>query len=318
MLAGIAQEEHDALLCGFETNDDAAVYKMDDDNAVLLTVDFFTPIVDDPYDFGRITAANSLSDIYAMGGTPLTAMNLVAVSCQLGPEVVADIVRGGADVCIQARTLVVGGHTIDDAEPKYGLSVMGSVHPDRVWYNRGAQAGDVIVLTKPLGTGIWGTALKREVVTAEDAHEAIECMAQLNKDAADAARDLQVHACTDITGFGLVGHTHEMAKASDVDAEIALDVVPLLPRVKELAAQGVKPGRTTDITTWAQDFVSFDDTYSEDEQALWLDIVCDPQTSGGLLFSFSRDDAGAYLQRMGEQAVAIGRFIKGDGAVRFV
>ena len=285
---------------------------------MLLTVDFFTPIVDDPYDFGRIAAANSLSDIYAMGGTPLTALNLLAISCALGPETVAEVLRGAADVCRQAGVVVVGGHTIDDAEPKFGLSVMGMVQPEKVWYNAGAQHKDVLILTKPIGTGIWGTAIKRGLVTDVEASAVIEAMATLNRDAAEAAQGLTVHACTDVTGFGLAGHIREMALASDVDAQVALDVVPLHDRVKEHAADGVVPGRTADLITWADPFLSFDETYPDEEQALWRQIVCDPQTSGGLLIAMPRENAGLYLQRMGGSAVAIGRFVTGDGLVQFV
>ena len=168
-------------MLGFETSDDAAVYRLSDDTAALMTVDFFTPIVDDPYDFGRITAANALSDIYAMGGRPLTALNLLAFPCSLGPDVVGEVVRGGAEVVAQAGAMVVGGHTIDDKEPKYGLSVFGTVHPDHVLLNAGALSGDMIVITKALGTGLWGTALKREIANENDAFEAIETMATLNK-----------------------------------------------------------------------------------------------------------------------------------------
>ncbi|MCL2491649.1 MAG: selenide, water dikinase SelD [Coriobacteriia bacterium] len=310
--------QSNALILGFETSDDAAVYRLSDEMAALLTVDFFTPIVDDPYDFGRITAANSLSDIYAMGGKPLTAMNLLAFSCELGPEVVADVLRGGAEICAEAGVVVIGGHTIDDAEPKYGLSVMGTVHPEKVWLNRGAQHGDVLIMTKPLGTGVWGTALKRQMVTEDDAREVIEAMATLNKEAMEAAEGLEVHACTDITGFGLAGHLHEMASASGVDAEVALDVVPLHERVAEFASSDVVPGRTAEIISWAQDFITFDDMYADGEKAMWLNIVCDPQTSGGLLLALPRDDAGLYLQRMGNSAVAIGRCHTGDGALSFV
>ena len=285
---------------------------------MLLTVDFFTPIVDDPYDFGRITAANSLSDIYAMGGTPLTAMNLLAFSCALGPEVVAEVLRGASDVCREAGVVVVGGHTIDDAEPKFGLSVMGIIHPEKIWRNAGAQPGDVLILTKPLGTGIWGTALKREIATDEDARVVIDAMATLNKEAADSVGGLAVHAATDITGFGLAGHVREMAHASDVDAKIALDVVPLHDRVKELVIEGVVPGRTAEVIAWADEFISFDDTYTDQEKEQWLNIVCDPQTSGGLLLAMPRDDAGIYLQRMGSSAVAIGRCVAGEGNVLFI
>lgn len=296
-------------MLGFETNDDAAVYRINDEVAALTTVDFFTPIVDDPYDFGRITAANALSDIYAMGGVPLTVLNLLAFPCSLGAEVAGAVVRGGADVVRRAGALTVGGHTIDDKEPKYGLSVFGTVHPDRVWLNRGAKAGDVVILTKPIGTGIWGTALKRGVYTEAEATQAIESMATLNKCAAEKAHDLTVHACTDVTGFGLAGHLHEMAEASSVDAEVALDIVPLLDGAKQLAADNVVPGKTTDLIEWAADFVSFDDTYTDDEQNLWLKIALDPQTSGGLMFAMPKDDAGVYLQRMGDKAVAIGTFM---------
>jgi selenide,water dikinase len=253
-----------------------------------------------------------------MGGTPLTAMNMLAFSCVLGTDAAAEILRGGADVCAEAGVVIVGGHTIDDAEPKYGLSVMGTAHPDEVWLNQGAQPEDVLILTKPIGTGIWGTALKREVVLENEAREAIESMALLNKDAAEAAKGLDVHACTDITGFGLAGHIHEMALASNVDAEIALDVVPLLPQVKEFVARNIVPGRTADIVSWAKEFITFDETYLPDEQELWLNIVCDPQTSGGLLFALPRDDAGEYLQRMGCSAVAIGRCVAGEGSLRFI
>ena len=308
----------------------------------MLTVDFFTPIVDDPFDFGRIAAANSLSDIYAMGGVPLTALNLLAFSCALGPEVVAEVLRGAAEVCRQAGVVVVGGHTIDDAEPKFGLSVMGTVHPDKVWYNKGAQPKDVLILTKPLGTGVWGTAIKRGLVldieadptpedspraengdraqelSSEQARVVIEAMATLNRKAAEAAEGLDVHAVTDVTGFGLAGHVHEMAQASGVDAKIALDVVPLHDGVKALVEQGVVPGRTADHIDWSAPFISFDETYSADEQALWLKIVCDPQTSGGLLLALPREDAGVYLQRMGSSAVAIGTCIAGDGCITFV
>lgn len=294
------------------------MYRLSDTQALLLTVDFFTPIVDDPYDFGRITAANSLSDIYAMGGVPLTAMNLLALSCALGSEVAAEILRGGAQVCHEAGVAVVGGHTIDDAEPKYGLSVMGMVHPDKIWFNQGARDGDVAVLTKSIGTGIWATALKWEVVTEKEACEAIESMATLNKAAMEAALDLEVHACTDITGFGLVGHLHEMAMASKVDAEISFERLPLLPRTKEFASRNITPGRTKDIVSWAREFVSFGDMYPPDRHALILDIIGDPQTSGGLLFAFSPSDADTYIQRMGTSAAAIGAFSTGDGVLHVI
>jgi len=288
----------DDLMLGFETNDDAAVYRLTDELAALLTVDFFTPIVDDPYDFGRITAANALSDIYAMGGRPLTAMNLLAFPCSLGPDTVGEVLRGGAEKVAEAGALIVGGHTIDDREPKYGLSVMGVVHPDRVLYNRGAQVGDALVLTKPLGTGLWGTALKRELF--DDIHPqaraAIEMMATLNKAAAEAADVFseEVHACTDITGFGLAGHIHEMALASEVAAMVELDALPLLDGAQSLSEQNVRPGRTADLITWAREFATFSSSYSTAKRDLWEGIVCDPQTSGGLLLALTPAAAERY------------------------
>ena len=213
--------ESDDLLVGFDTSDDAAVYMMGD-QALLLTVDFFTPMVDDPYDFGRITAANSLSDIYAMGGRPLTAMNLVAMPCSLPPEVTAEVMRGGADKVREAGAVIVGGHTIDDKEPKYGLSVMGVARPEDVVRNIGALPGDLLVLTKRIGVGILNTAIKQGLETEESMRDVIESMAHLNRAAAEAMLEVGVHAGTDITGFGLAGHAREMAHGSGCACEIEL------------------------------------------------------------------------------------------------
>ncbi|MCL2438215.1 MAG: selenide, water dikinase SelD [Coriobacteriia bacterium] len=311
LAAGALGGSDDSLMLGFETSDDAAVYRISDDIATLLTVDFFTPIVDDPYDFGRITAANALSDVYAMGGRPLTAMNLLAFPCSMGPEVVGEVLRGGAEKVSEAGALIVGGHTIDDSEPKYGLSVMGTVRPNRVLYNRGAQPGDVLVLTKPLGTGIWGTALKRDLYKDDhpQARAAIEMMATLNKAAAEALQAAEVaegvHACTDITGFGLAGHLHEMMLASDMTARIELNILPLLEGVWDLAAGNIMPGKTSELIDWAQGFVDFADTVSEVDRSIWQGIVCDPQTSGGLLLSMSEEVASSYLE-LCSTAVKIG------------
>jgi len=300
--------DNDGLMLGFETSDDAAVYRINDETALLLTVDFFTPIVDDPYDFGRITAANSLSDIYAMGGRPLTAMNMVAFSCQMGPEVVGEVLRGGAEKVAEAGALIVGGHTIDDKEPKYGLSVMGTVHPDRVLFNKGAQPGDVLIVTKPLGTGIWGTALKRELHNDSyaPARAAIETMATLNKAAAEALEKLptdSVHAGTDITGFGFAGHLHEMMDASKTAAHIQLDALPLLEGVWELATAGIAPGKTAELIQWAQSFIDFCKNPAKDELNALLNIICDPQTSGGLLIAMTEKAAGDYLKVFPEAAI---------------
>lgn len=311
MLSKIAPGDSDALMLGFETSDDAAVYRMSDDTAALLTVDFFTPIVDDPYDFGRITAANALSDIYAMGGRPLTALNLLAFPCSLGPDVVGEVVRGGAEKVAEAGALIVGGHTIDDKEPKYGLSVMGVVHPEKVVRNRGALPGDAIVLTKPIGTGIWGTALKREIVDEEGAREVIESMATLNRYAGEVMAEAGVHAGTDVTGFGLLGHLHEMAESSGCAARVDLAAVPVFDGALQFAIDNVVPGRTVDVTAWADEFTAW---VSDEPRELWMRLLCDPQTSGGLLMAVP-DGAvaglAAALAERGVRAAFIGRFEEG-------
>jgi selenide,water dikinase len=307
-------------MVGFETADDAAVYVLDAETALLLTVDFFTPIVDDPYDFGRITAANALSDIYAMGGRPLTAMNLVAFPCSLGPDVVAEVMRGGADVCREAGAVVVGGHTIDDKEPKFGLSVLGIVHPSKVVRNVGARPGDALVLTKPLGTGVIGTALKRELETEETAREVIESMATLNRAAAEAMVEVGVNAGTDVTGFGILGHLHEMAEGSGVAAVLEYDCLPLFDGVERYAAAGVVPGRTNDViehvrhfTSWAAHPAPEGPDAPVEDLTRWR-VLCDPQTSGGLLMSVEgskADELMAALRVRGVTPSLIGRVIDG-------
>ncbi len=300
----IAPGDADALLLGFETSDDAAVYQLTDDIATLLTVDFFTPIVDDPYDFGRIAAANSLSDIYAMGGRPLAAMNLLAFPCSLGPDIVGEVVRGGSEKVAEAGAVTVGGHTIDDKEPKFGLSVMGVVHPDKVVRNRGAEAGDVLYLTKPIGTGIMATAIKNGLETEEMGREFIESMATLNRAACEAMIEVGVHAATDITGFGLIGHVHEMAEASGVAAHLIAEKVPLFDRVTDYAEQGVVPGRTAEVVAWAEPFVTW--SWKLDAQ-LWGRILCDPQTSGGLLMAVAPERADALADALAERGVLAAR-----------
>lgn len=288
MLDKIAPGQSSELMLGFETSDDAAVYRLSDDQAALLTVDFFTPIVDDPYDFGRITAANALSDVYAMGGRPLAVMNLLAFPCDLGPDVVGEVVRGGSDKVIEAGAVTVGGHTIDDKEPKFGLAVFGMVHPDGVVRNRGAQVGDVLVLTKPIGTGLMATALKRGLEDESSVSDVIESMAALNRAAAEAMVLVGVNAGTDITGFGLLGHAHEMALASGCAVGLDLGAVPVFERAVDYAAQGVAPGRTAEIIAWADEFVRWE---SAEDRAVWMRVLCDPQTSGGLLMSVPADKA---------------------------
>ena len=304
------------LLVGFDTSDDAAVYMLGD-QAVLLTVDFFTPVVDDPYDFGRIAAANALSDIYAMGGRPLTAMNLLAMPCSLPAEVTVEVLRGGADKVREAGAVIVGGHTIDDKEPKYGLSVMGTARPEDVVRNVGAQAGDLLVLTKRLGVGILNTALKQGFETEETLADVIESMAHLNRAAAEAMVEVGVHAGTDITGFGLLGHAHEMALGSGLAAEIRLDSVPVFPHALDYAADMVLPGRAADVLAFLASFV----TWGRADVA-WQGVLADPQTNGGLLMAVEPDKTDALLAAMrlrGEEACVIGRMTDGKpGALAVV
>jgi len=308
-------------MVGFETSDDAAVYRLDDHTALLLTVDFFTPIVDDAYDFGRITAANSLSDVYAMGGRPLTAMNLVAFPCSLGPEIVAEVLRGGGDVCREAGVIVVGGHTIDDKEPKFGLSVLGIVDPDRVVRNVGAVPGDVFVLTKPLGTGVIGTALKQGLEDEDSAQAVIESMAALNRDACEAMQEVGVHAATDITGFGIAGHLHEMLDGSACAGEITFGALPLFDGVLDYAARGVVPGRTAEVIEFSAAFTDWPGRPAPiapeaplEDLARWR-VLCDPQTSGGLLMAVEPEKLQALtaaLAARGVAAAVIGRAAAGE------
>lgn len=291
-------------MLGFETSDDSAVYRLNDDTAALLTVDFFTPIVDDPYDFGRITAANALSDIYAMGGRPLTAMNLLAFPCSLGPDIVGEVVRGGAEKVAEAGAVTVGGHTIDDKEPKFGLSVFGVVHPDKVVRNRGALPGDVLFLTKPVGTGLLATAIKRGLETEETAREMVESMATLNRYAAEAMVEVGVHAATDVTGFGLLGHLHEMVEASGCAGVLELAQVPVFDRALSYAEQGVAPGRTAEVVEWADAFVRW---HASEDRDVWMRVLCDPQTSGGLLIAVEPESADALAHAFEAHGVTAAR-----------
>src|SRR5450756_415234 len=298
-------------MVGFETADDAAVYRLSDDTALLLTVDFFTPIVDDPYDFGRIAAANALSDIYAMGGRPLTAMNLVAFPCKMDLAVIAEVLRGGAEKVVEAGAITVGGHTIDDAEPKFGLSVLGVVAPDAVVRNSTARPGDVLYLTKPIGTGLVTTALKRGLIDETGAADVIESMVRLNRGAAEAMAEVGVDAATDVTGFGLIGHLHEMAEASGCAAELRPDAVPLFSDALEYARAGVMPGRTADVIEFAKPFT----TWQVGETAEWWNVLCDPQTSGGLLIAVPAgraEELEAALAGHGEMHARVGSIVDGE------
>jgi selenide,water dikinase len=282
LLEGIPRPPWPDLLVGHETADDAAVYRVRNDLAIVTTVDFFTPIVDDPYDFGRVAATNALSDVYAMGGTPLTALNLVAFPIEtLGREVLRQILRGGSDVAAAAGVAIVGGHSIDDAEPKYGLAVTGTVHPDRVVRNSTARAGDALFLTKPVGGGVASTALKRGVAPAGTATAALDAMTTLNRDAAAAAVAAGASAMTDVTGFGLLGHLHELCLASGVAAEVSASAVPAIDGVLDLLASSEPPiaGGTRRNRDWVSPSVEWAGEVDAPRQ--WL--LCDAMTSGGLL-----------------------------------
>jgi selenide, water dikinase len=289
------------LIVGHETSDDAGVYKLTDTIALIQTVDYFTPIVDDPYMFGQIAAANSLSDVYAMGGEPKTVLNIVGYPIKkLGADMLAEILRGAADKVKEAGALTVGGHSVDDQEPKFGLSVTGIVHPDKVWKNVGAKPGDVLVLTKPLGVGILTTGIKRSVVTSEQEAEVTETMALLNKAAAEALMPYSPHSVTDITGFGLLGHGSEMARGSEVSFEVNLGQVPVLDGAFELAKEGVVPGGSKSNHKWLIDDVHYEEDILPEEQL----VLCDAITSGGLLVSLSEEEAGPYVEELHKRGLA--------------
>jgi len=281
LVASLPVPDDPDLLVGPATADDAGVYRLRDDLALIQTVDFFTPIVDDPYDFGRIAATNALSDVYAMGGAPLMALNLVAYSLEeLGDGMLREILRGGGDVVEAAGATIVGGHSITDPEPKYGLAVTGTVHPEDVLSNAGGEAGDVLVLTKPLGAGAVATAIKRGLASDELVARAVEVMCTLNRDAAAAARAAGAHALTDVTGFGLLGHLHELAHASGVSAEVDAAAVPAIDGVLELLAdESAISGGSRANASFAAGFAGYDEGLDDARRRL----LTDPMTSGGLL-----------------------------------
>jgi len=296
-------EPNPNLLVGIDTSDDAGVYKLNDELALVQTVDFFTPIVDDPYSFGQVAAANAISDIYAMGGKPLTALNIVAFPIRtLDKDVLAEILRGAADKSKEAGITLVGGHSIDDNEPKFGMAVTGLVHPDRVLTNAGAKPGDKLILTKPIGVGILTTSIKKDQLNDEEVKRVTEVMASLNRKAAETMERFEVHACTDVTGFGLMGHSLEMAKGSGVGIRIHYGQVPVLPRVRELAEAGFVPGGTKNNYAHVQDSVAYDDTL--DQIAQW--ILCDAVTSGGLLIAVAGEQAEELLTALRNAGVEAG------------
>lgn len=293
LLEGIKVHRDPNLLVGFDKSDDASVYKVSDELALVQTVDFFPPIADDPYLFGQIAATNALSDVYAMGGEPKLCLNIMAVPESMPREAVHQMLRGGYDKVYEAGALITGGHSILDDEPKYGLAVTGFVHPDRVLTNSGAKPGDVLLFTKPLGIGILSTAQKAEMLSPEGEALAYRLMTTLNKSARDAMVKYRVHACTDVTGFGLLGHACEMAQGSDVDLEIHVADIDLIPEAASLAQMGILPAGMYRNRTFAEPEVEPGQT------EVWQqDMLYDPQTAGGLLMAVDPEDADALYQEL--------------------
>jgi selenide, water dikinase len=303
------------LLVGFETSDDAGVYLVAPGIALVQTVDFFTPIVDDPFTFGQIAAANSLSDVYAMGGRPLSALSVVGFPANGDPDILEQILRGGLEKMTEAGCTIVGGHSVKDEELKFGYAVTGLIHPQRIWRNVGARPGDALLLTKPLGTGLISTALKNGAAREEWVAAAVASMTRLNRDAAEALASISpeddagpVHAVTDVTGFGLLGHAREMAAGSGCSMELAASAAELLPGAAEAARAGQVAGGLKNNRQWLEDCVEFADTVSEELRLIFYD----PQTSGGLLVAVAEDAADRALAALAARGVAsrhIGRVV---------
>jgi selenide,water dikinase len=314
VLAQIPRWANENVLVGFDTADDAGVYKLTPEFALVQTVDFFTPIVDDPYTFGAIAAANALSDVYAMGGQPLSALSIVAYPANGDLDDLKQILRGGAEKMHEADCSILGGHSIADEEIKFGYAVTGLVHPERVKANSAARAGDALVFTKRLGTGVIGTALKRGIARDEHVAEAVASMLALNRRALEEMLRFDIHGCTDVSGFGLVGHAREMAVASNVTLEIAVDRVRLLPGALEYAALGAIPGGLKNNREFASCAVETARQLPPELE----NLLYDPQTSGGLLFTLPQQDAAA-LERAFEPAYTIGRVLsRGDKPIRLI
>ncbi|UCD64458.1 MAG: selenide, water dikinase SelD, partial [Candidatus Zixiibacteriota bacterium] len=296
-LKDIPQSSHPDLIVGFNKGDDAGVYRISDDLALVQTLDFFPPIVDDPYSFGLIAAANALSDVYAMGGTPLTALNIVAFPSDMPPGILTDILRGGNEKVEQAGAVVVGGHSIKDKELKYGVAITGRVHPDRVMTNAGAKAGDRLYLTKPLGTGLITTGIKQGKVAAELSTIVVRQMAQLNRKAAELMLRMNATAATDITGYGLLGHAFEMAEASRVTIRIFAPLLPLLPQALELAEAGMIPGGANANREFLEGRWASEGKLDKNLEH----VLFDPQTSGGLLIAIPENRSKQFEQEAESQ-----------------
>jgi selenide,water dikinase len=299
-LCGLPLISDPNLIVGIERAEDAGVYKLSDELAIIQTLDFFTPIVDDPYTFGQVAAANALSDVYAMGGRPLTAMNIVCFPVKtMDMAILKEILAGGLDKMREAGVILIGGHSVEDQELKYGLSVTGIIHPAKVIFNTGAEVGDKLLLTKPLGTGIINTALKGGLANDGAASKAISCMVTLNREASELMRGVEVHACTDVTGFGLLGHACEMIEGTNVGIVIYSSSVPLLPETEGYAQMGLIPAGTIRNRDFRLPMIELA-TEISDERLL---ILFDAQTSGGLLISVPGQEADILLQRMHEEGI---------------
>jgi selenide,water dikinase len=305
------RENYPDLLVGLGEPDDAAVYRIAPDRAIIQTADFFPPVVDDPYAFGAIAAANAMSDVYAMGGEVLFALNIAAFPEDLPEDMVAEILRGSADKVAEAGGAIAGGHTVRDREPKYGLAVTGIVHPDRLLTKGGAQVGDVLVLTKPLGTGVITTALKREQAAPEHVQSAVESMSRLNRDASRAALQARVRAATDITGYGLIGHALEMAEPAGVCFRLRWADIPLLPGAQAYADAWTFPGGAENNEAYYRPRTRFDAKLTLAQE--WL--LFDPETSGGLLVAVPPEQVNGLLTALGQEAWRIGEVTRGSGIV---
>lgn len=299
------------LLVGLEKADDAAVYQLNEQQAIISTTDFFPPVVDDPYDFGAIAAANAMSDVYAMGGQVLFAINLVAFPDNLAQDVLKEVLRGGAEKVAEAGAVIAGGHSINDKEPKYGLAVTGIIDPEKVKRKGGGQPGDMLLLTKPLGVGVITTALKRQMTDEEHVKTAVSTMATLNKQASEAAHLAQAHSMTDITGFGLLGHAHEMAAQGNVDFRFFADKLPWLPGALGYGEADAFPGGRGNNMIFFQEHVTFGGNVSQ----LIQDMLWTPETSGGLLVAVAPEMVETYIEAC-ETAIVVGEVITGKGHIQ--
>jgi selenide,water dikinase len=304
-------KDYPDLLVGLSDSDDAAVWRLDKDRVLIATTDFFTPVVDDPYDYGAISAANSLSDIYAMGGSPFLALNIAAFPPDLPSEISSEIIRGGADIAKEAGVVIAGGHTIQDKEPKYGLICLGFAHPDLVMTKSAAEPGNALVLTKPLGFGVTTTAIKNQKAKRKHVQEVVIWMKKLNRKASELAQSFGVRAATDVTGFSLLGHGWEMASQSGVGFNIHWDMIPFISAAKEYASLYSFPGGAFDNQLYFGEHVEFTESLTDEEKML----LFDPQTSGGLLFAIDSDQLDqlrSAAEKVDQPIWVIGEVVKGD------